>query len=324
MKTQYLYAILPLLMIAAVWLFFNSDPGSPESEPRLAVKSVTEKTQIGAHGVRSRPSARKPMSSVQKDQRAPGYPPETAMIVSPLDRDLQSRDINIEISQQIQSDELGFYTDTIRRAKEGDADAAYAYYLFLGHCTSSARTQRELDLRTIAWDETDSWGLGQADKDYLIRAAEKNFNRCSVLDPKLDLQREALDWLTLAADMGHMTAQLQYYTAARQQLLASLGVREPELFYVYHDRSRAYLQNLLKTGHPEAIFLMGVALAEGIIYEQDDRLAYAHVLLAEREGYDDPRTVFGLITQLQGRLTLREANDAKEISRELCDSICAH
>jgi len=247
--------------------------------------------------------------------------PIVALVLSPLANNETSDDIVSEISSEIYSDAPGFYKKILPGVKDGDADAAYSYFLFLQHCKTAMRTQQELDFRTTSWAAyAEREGT---DLDDAITAAVDLFRRCSVLDPDIDVSRESFEWLTLAADMGHMTAQLQYYRYARDELVSSLvGIREPGLLYVYKDRARAYLQNMLDTNHPEAMYRMGLAIYDGVIYEKDDILAFAYVHLAGLEGYKE-RGPLGLHQYLEARLTPREVSVAKKLARELCASICA-
>ena len=132
---------------------------------------------------------------------------------------------------------------------------------------------------------------------------------------------EPFAWLTLSADMGYMAAQLQYYHFARIELVMYLALKEPDLIYVYRDRARAYLENLLYSGHPEAPFRMAGALMRGDIYPRDYKLALAYTLVAKRQGYDS-RETREFEAWADGKLTMRESNEAREMARKLCESLC--
>ncbi|MEM9512084.1 MAG: hypothetical protein AAF978_05275, partial [Cyanobacteria bacterium P01_E01_bin.48] len=82
------------------------------------------------------------------------------------------------------------------------------------------------------------------------------------------------------------------------------------------------LQNLLESGHPEVYALMARALHDGYIYEKDLLLAFAYAHLAFNQGFEF--SGYWIFPQsLEGLLTLEEAAEAKEMSREICQSLPA-
>ncbi len=234
-----------------------------------------------------------------------------------LPPETQSVEARTKLTSRVFSEGKTFLEEIQERLDSQDAEAAYWYSVYLQQCIGSARTKRMLDIRTLAYashlrEETDA----------AITAMTKAFERCSSLDPALDLREEALEWLTLSADLGHMAAQLSYYQNA-QALLRDVAFREPQRIYEYQERARVYIQSLLQTGHPEAYAVMAIALDDGYIYEKDPQLAFAYANLASDKGFGFLGNYWSLQYGLEGQITLEEANDAKELSSEICESLSA-
>lgn len=184
------------------------------------------------------------------------------------------------------------------RANAGDAEAAYWLHLYYLLCENAPRTDWQLDNRLSGieryLDRVESSGgdLDPRRHDSSMADLEAGFRRCAFLGPEFDAGSAALDWLEIAADLGHMGAQRIYHFQARQLLTGFWYARvfeRPELIPEFKDRADRYAKALLKTGHPQAYVLMARMLTIGDVYEQDYVKAHAYARAAELIGIDGTR-----------------------------------
>ncbi len=184
------------------------------------------------------------------------------------------------------------------RANSGDADAAYWLHLFYLSCENAPRSNWQLDNRLSGFErylermEASGSDLDPGRHANRMSDLEVSFLRCSFLGPDFDAGRAALDWLGIAADLGHMGAQRMYHFQARQLLTGFWYARifeQPDLIPEFKSRSDRYAKALLKTGHPQAYVLMARMLTIGDVYEQDHAKAHAYARAAELIGMDGVR-----------------------------------
>lgn len=311
-----LFLAILFIAVAGFWWWAPLQPEEPGHPPQQSLSDLPgdfadKKAQVN-------PAPKTPNARVQRQEASPRLVHDDILPIGwLLPPETQSAESRTKLTSRIFTEGKTFLTEIQERLDSQDAEAAYWYSVYLRQCIGSARTKRMLDIRTLAYasklrEETDA----------AITAMTKAFERCSSLNPGLDLREEALKWLTLSADLGHMVAQLSYYQSA-QALLLDVAFREPHRIYEYQERARAYIQSLLQTGHPEAYAVMAIALHDGYIYEKDPQLGYAYAHLAFDKGFGFLGNYWSLQYGLEGQITLEEANNAKEMSREICESLPA-
>jgi TPR repeat protein len=192
------------------------------------------------------------------------------------------------------------------QAEGGDAESAFWMHLYFDYCRHQPKSSWQLDasLRHLVenvdrsleqgWEGDLEWAAERPD------ALERGFRLCSTLEPDQDFGSESLEWLELAADLGHMGAQRFYHSYAREQIVGynpyALAFRRPEVIGEFQVRADTYARAMLRTGHPQAFLLMARMLYVGDVYQKDTLMAYSYARAVEND--------FGEVMQQEARTRL--------------------
>lgn len=218
------------------------------------------------------------------------------------------------------------YRSTASSADNGDATASYLMYLLFATCASSPQTQAQLDyeLEKIARE-----GQVFNDAAYVAgraQVARESYEKCQDLAPDLSTEEmilEALDWLTISAEQGHLFAQIAYYNLARGLIDAGIDVfKHPEVLVDYRLRSARYLQVSLESGHPEAFSTMARALMEGVVFDRDPVASYAYFIAAEKANNGAIDQSVQHLESLEAELSLSEETRARNEGIRICRELC--
>ena len=202
-------------------------------------------------------------------------------------------------------------------------------YLYFEYCRHQPKSAWQLDILLSRLVERLDQNLragweGAAERASDGSAAlEQGFRLCSLLEPNHDFFSEALEWLELAADLGHMGAQRLYHRYARQLIVGfatppPLLLSRPELIGEFQLRADRYARALLQSGHPQGFLLLARMLFVGDVYQQDVLVAYAYALAVEQN--------FGEVMRQQARISLdwigkalppAKLPEAESLAREL-------
>lgn len=174
-----------------------------------------------------------------------------------------------------------------------DADMAYRLYMYYGNCSvlNSRGDHINQQIEKIADRAEKAEGRSLERLEGRLDRIIDYYELCDPIPPDVDRQLEAVIWMSEAVRLGHEIAEVQFYDKAMGFILRPdpttnsppLAMRYPGLVEDFKITARLGLTRALEKGHPEAYLAQSRAVIEGLIYRKDPVLAYAYVLLAERE-----------------------------------------
>lgn len=215
------------------------------------------------------------------------------------------------------------YRKTRERAEQGDAEAAFWLHWYFDICIHQPRTDWQLE-RTLAEIRESIEDYEGAMREAMAAEADRvvhGYRLCSILDPEFDARVASLEWLQVAADLGHHGALRLYHRQARMLLGAmssNLGFREPGRIAEFKARSIDYAQALMETGHPQAYLLAAEMYFSGAAYPRDYVKSYAYALAANAFDAMESDTE---ITRNQARrhLSPSQVREAERLADEILE-----
>ena len=211
-------------------------------------------------------------------------------------------------------------------ALSGNADSAFWMYMYFDHCGSQPRAawqlERALDEARNQLDRAIQEHYDNIDEWYTQHLKlEQGFKLCAILGTDFDTVSAALEWLEIAADLGHLPAQSLYFEWAWYLISlgnAALAFKHPGLVEEFKIRADTYVKALLHAKHPHALILMSQMLWMGGIYERDLLKAYAYARAAERFNSEETQQQAQAMQRLiESELPPAELNKANKLAREL-------
>ncbi|MEM7704818.1 MAG: hypothetical protein AAF358_04655 [Pseudomonadota bacterium] len=207
-------------------------------------------------------------------------------------------------------------------AATGDPGAAYLYSIVLRYCAAAPENldiaSRKMDgyLRLLEENPGLESSMQWIEESVLFKA-----EHCQGLPPRRERIARSFDWFVAAADGGHMLAMLSFYKDAIRQY-HELFIRNPDMLYAFHERSREYINRLLETGHPEAFELMALAIHQDIVFQYDGVRSLAFLLVANQQGLPQMSTPWSLQDEIESTLSIEQQRLARELADEICERYC--
>ena len=205
----------------------------------------------------------------------------------------------------------------------------YEVYVYLRSCLDSLRSVDGFQKRARAMEQHQRRNPENFPLEQLQNSLERyrtDLARCEGIGEDLagGLEPVLVDWLTLAAERGYPQAQLAYHQSIRWLLTRQQMTvyRDPLAVHQYRERAPLYLRAAIRSGHSEAFVEYSLAMQEGILFEQDDELAFAYARAADlaAHGNNDMARVYLAI--LENVLQPGQIASARKRGRELCDQWC--
>ena len=178
-----------------------------------------------------------------------------------------------------------------------DAELAYRIYMFYGNCSIAPRTEADLDMR-LKQITARAENANERYLDNIERSANQIFNfyeLCQTIPLEMDSRLEAIHWMSVAVQLGHEIAEVQFYDKAMGFMLRKsrfensppLVMLHPGLIDQFKVTARFALNRAMVKGHPEAYLAMSQAHFDGVIFSKDPVLAMAYVRAAELEAIEN-------------------------------------
>ncbi len=215
------------------------------------------------------------------------------------------------------------------QALAGDPEAAMWLYFFFDYCRKSPRTDWDVQNRlaqieaVVQRSENQSRPIDVDQYEQSLDSLMQSYRLCRQLGADFDADSAALEWITNAADLGHMGAQRLYHYRARDLIAgydADLVFRHPELIAVFQRNAANYARQLLASDHPQGLLLMARMLQIGDVFPKDAVKAYAYAKAAEIIGTE------GVSEDARGRmrwivwdLSDEEIEEATELAYAILD-----
>ncbi|MEM7706191.1 MAG: hypothetical protein AAF358_11595 [Pseudomonadota bacterium] len=216
-----------------------------------------------------------------------------------------------------------------RHAEAGDPEAAMWLYFFFDYCRKAPRTDWGVQNRLAQIEAFVQRREEQAkviDVDQYEASLESlmhSYRLCSQLGADVKADLAALEWITKAADLGHMGAQRLYHFRARDLIAgydADLVFRHPQLIAVFQQNAANYAKQLLNSHHPQGLLLMSRMLHTGDVYRKDALKAYAYAKAAEIAGVDGiPEDARGRMRWIAWDLSAEEVEEATSLAYRILD-----
>ncbi len=175
-----------------------------------------------------------------------------------------------------------------------DAATAFAAYEFARSCVGEPRSDEQFEFRLEQFSQFAENRRRRVSSERLDRAMDRlqdDFLRCEEFADE-DLVKTASDWLMLAADLDYLPALVRFYQELPGLLRETQArvFREPHYLDLHRAKSLEYLDRAMLTGHPRAFLAMGIALTDGVIFEEDLLAAHAYLTAASlAAGGRDPQ-----------------------------------
>ncbi len=221
--------------------------------------------------------------------------------------------------------------DRRRRAEAREPESAFWLSEFLRLCLTVPRTERGQERHLSRINERLEVALRRqpdGDHSWAEDALEQSYNafqNCAEIGPDEEPDLASLEWLELAADLGHQGAQRLYHAHAHELLLGTIRPNGRQLAFIYPDligefrlRADRYARALLDSGSPQALTLMARMMAFGDVYQRDLVKAYAYAVAARLEGSAGlQHAATAWMDQLGEQLTTDEIAAAEDLAVEL-------
>ena len=211
-----------------------------------------------------------------------------------------------------------------------DADMAYRLYMYYGNCSvlSSRGDHIDRQIDKIASRAEKAGGRSLEQLEGRLDRIIDYYELCQPIPPDVDLQMEAVIWMSEAVRLGHEIAEVQFYQKAMGFILRPdpitnsppLALRYPGLVVDFKTTARLGLARALDRGHPEAYLARSQAVLEGLIYKKDPVLAYAYARVAEQEAAKNHLLLRDLDRwkqQAAGYLDQEQIAEAEQLALEL-------
>lgn len=278
-----MFKLLPVVVIASLLGGCTDHEGVGELPPEQAQPQINAPADHSQHEVMSERSANEDPESRNGIAKTP----------------LNGRAFTID---DFGSAPDGNAYDVIRGlepdARAGNGKASYEIYLKIAQCMPP---------------------VGQDDGTRSSFDA-KSENECRDLPPEYLAARS--DWLRLAADQGHLGAQL-VFAADPQQVIGGLPeiFKDPEAVVGYKRQAIEYLESAANRGSVDALLQLGNAYQVGVMASQDNVTSYAYYLAAERAA--PGTTSSARLQMLRDGLSTSQLQESHRKSKELYDECCA-
>lgn len=182
-------------------------------------------------------------------------------------------------------------------ARGGSGQASYAIHLKLWHCHHVLKpTRLKTPVDPGQWEE------------------------CKGLSP--ERLEESIDWLGLAAEQGHLGAQIRFASDAEAVLGGMTGIfKDPDAAKEYKRKSMEYLHAAARRGSTDAMSRIGDDYLHGVRVERDPVLSYAYYLALQRAHSRSTSTLN--MKYLEKELSVNQIEQAKRKSKEIYDECCS-
>ena len=181
-------------------------------------------------------------------------------------------------------------------ARGGSGSASYQIFLKLFDCTNQLKPGREpTSIGGQAWKE------------------------CKDASPDRLLQ--SVDWLRLAADQGHLGAQMYFASDAEFVLGGVSGMfKDPDAVKEYKRQSMEYVEAAASRGYVDAMSHLANDYYVGLRVEQDLVSSHAYFLAAERA---DPSSGPSVMQKfVRDLLTPEQVAKSNEVARRIYEECC--
>jgi hypothetical protein len=183
-------------------------------------------------------------------------------------------------------------------ASAGDGKASYEIYLKIDQCMP----------------------LKGASGGSRLSLDAKGEEECSDLPPEYLATRS--DWLRLAAEQGHLGAQLMFVADPEQVIGGPAEIfKDPDAVVEYKRQAMDYLESAAYRGSIDALLQLGNAYQIGVMADQDNVTSYAYYLAAQRAA---PGMVSSTRLQLlRDGLNAGQLRESNIKAKEFYDECCA-
>ena len=340
-KTQLMLAAGITTAVFIGWLLASDPPQtispaslSPKESPvakpsdQLALKQPPVAKPVGKQRVaqrRSLPSAgtQGPAEALLPPENTPGA------VFRAEDYSKTRMQIYLEFQRAVLTWTPEIFDQKTQRRGSLTGEEIYQAYVYLRSCLDSLRSVDSFRQRVQALEEHQQRHPVDFPLDELEQVLEgyrTDLARCEGVGIGLNGSFELLlvDWLSLAAERGYPQAQIAYHQSIRWLLTRQrMSVyRDPQAVRRYRERAPVYLQAAVRSGHSEAFVEYSLAMQEGILFAQDDELAFAYARAADlaAHGANDMATTYMAI--IEKILSPGKIAAARTRGRELCDLWC--
>jgi len=188
--------------------------------------------------------------------------------------------------------------DLSSAALGGEAKASYAIHLKLRECAGMMK---------------------RFDKEGASAVRQATYENCRSLSA--EHYDSASEWLSLAAEQGHVGAQLLYVSDPEATLGSPADMlRDPDAIKHYKATAMKYLKAASSDGSIDALIHLGDAYRIGVLADQDLVAAYAYYQVAARV---EPRFVSSTrMEEIRKRLTPQELQHSHTKGKMIHDECC--
>lgn len=226
-----------------------------------------------------------PAESVQPEHQAAGIDPDTGGLFETTAKESAGGALRIEklTAVPLPSGPLASrYPALVEKALAGDKDAAYQLHRAMWVCHAIPVERREFDAHLLEVQTTHTYDglyLGNRTPEILDRL-RKWFDYCE--DITADERAGYFDWLTLAAELGSLEAQLRFTEVIPPGDFDFKSDDEEEQNRIREFRQTAvrHLESAVQQGSVEAMEWLALAYYNGVMIEKHDVKAYTYALAA--------------------------------------------
>ncbi len=287
-----------------------------QSEKRIPVAAL-ESTSPPPDVTYRRPLRLKPLTLGEVPERLPPIQPDDppSMVTRQYWAHARQHSDLDELRLQLSKSQTTHLTSADLPALEeqaiaGDGEAAYLLFRRYVTCEFASKTDEELARKVDFWLDQGNSGFAEM--------AVSDYENCQ------DLREEpaalAIRWLTIAAELDYLIAQLDYAFHTRQIFSTEFLLTYPSFASEYRLNVLRFSKRAIRSGHPQAFLTLGKLFLDGTVDEKSEFNAFAMGYAAHLAGMKDNY----IMASARSALGLSEFRRARREGTELCKRYCSN